>query len=170
MPRRTLLTGSLALAFTDIMSKYVIFWVLGQPDVMSHHGKTVIPGFFYLTTRYNTGFSWSAFSGVPWLLSAFINLLILGAVVYFFFFTRRLPVNKWTLACGMLIMGGAVGNFYDRVFHVGVRDFLDFVIPVINYNYPVFNLADVFIVAGVIIAIMEPYLAGRSKEKEVPNV
>ena len=165
MPRRALITGTITLAVLDIVSKYAAFAALGEPqqNPASPHGFPVIDGFFYFTTRYNTGFSWSWFSGIPWLLSAFINILILGAVGYMLFFTRHIPVNRWTIAAGMLIMGGACGNLYDRLVHQAVRDFIDFVIPIINYNYPVFNLADVFIVAGVIVAVAEPYLSGRSR-------
>jgi len=167
MPRKPLVVGSLLLAAADVFSKYLVFAVLGAPNYANPHDFAVIPGFFYFTTRYNPGFSWGMFSGIPWLLSAFINLLIMLAVGYIFLFTRKIPVNRWTIATGILILGGALGNLYDRLFfseHM-VRDFLDFIIPVARYDYPVFNLADVFIVVGVIIALAEPYLARRSSGK-----
>jgi len=168
MPRWTLLIGVVALAVVDIASKYVVFAILGEPQYAAHD-KALIPGFLYMTTRYNTGFSWGMFRGIPGLLSAFINLGILGAVGYVFFFTRRIPVNRWTVAVGMLVMGGALGNLYDRIFHTGVRDFIDFVIPLVKFDYPVFNAADVFIVAGVIIVFLEPYLNKRHTREEVPD-
>ncbi|MBN1809737.1 MAG: signal peptidase II [Planctomycetes bacterium] len=161
MPRARLAIGAVILALADIFSKYVTFWILGEPDITVGHGRAVIPGFFYLTTRYNKGVSWGWFSKSPAMILVFVNLLILGGVIYVFFFTRKLPVNRWMLAVGMLLMAGAVGNMYDRLFHAGVRDFLDFVIPVMRYDYPVFNLADIFIVGGVLTALVEPYLSRR---------
>ena len=51
-----------------------------------------------------------------------------------------------------LLMGGIIGNLIDRLFLGYVRDFLAF--RIFNYNYPVFNLADTFIVVGVILLII----------------
>jgi len=166
----TIIVGTLILAVIDIASKYIVFTALGEPQ--NGHGTTIIPSFFYLTTRYNPGISWSWFAGTPVLILGFINLLILGAVIYVLFFTRKIPVNVWTKAAGMLIMAGAAGNLYDRIFCNGVRDFLDFIIPIWGYNYPIFNFADIFIVAGVILAFLEPNLvklSSRMKKTDVTN-
>ena len=69
------------------------------------------------------------------------------------------------MAVGMLLMGGAVGTLYDRVVFHAVRDFIDVVIPLVKYDYLVFNVADVFIVAGVIVFFLEPYLVKLSARK-----
>ena len=45
----------------------------------------------------------------------------------------------------MLLLGGAVGNFIDRLFRGEVVDFVDVLIPIINYDFPIFNVADLCI-------------------------
>lgn len=67
-------------------------------------------------------------------------------------------IGMLTIACG-LILAGAIGNLYDRIFYEGVRDFISFYI----INWPIFNLADVFITIGAFLIIFcmfkKPYVA-----------
>ena len=75
-------------------------------------------------------------------------------------------INKRnTLAFGM-ILGGILGNLSDRIFFGYVIDFLNF--KIINYNFPVFNLADTFIVVGVILLIIA-IIKGEDKNGSKSN-
>ena len=79
-----------------------------------------------------------------------ITAVALGAMFYFFKDTKE---NEWWLRLAIiLLIAGTLGNFIDRLTLQYVRDFLDFVI--FGYDFPVFNLADVFIVLGVILLII----------------
>lgn len=109
----------------------------------------VIKNFFYLTYTRNTG---AAFS----ILEDSQILLIIITVIILFFINKNLNRSKLskteTISFG-LILGGIFGNLYDRIFYKYVIDFLDF--KIFGYNYPIFNLADTFIVIGVFILLIK---------------
>ena len=114
---------------------------------------TVIDGFFYLTYTVNTGAAWSFLSDVPWAQTFFKILtsvsLILFVLMYFYAFKRNYKWMKYSL---VFVVGGTIGNFIDRLMANGVVDFLSFVFG--DYHFPVFNLADTFLVVGVIMLIV----------------
>ena len=60
----------------------------------------------------------------------------------------------------LMIMGGALGNFYDRIFFSAVPDFFDFHVG--NFHWFIFNVADIFITIGVIFMILLE-ITGNSK-------
>lgn len=108
----------------------------------------VIPNFFTLQYLENSGAAWNLLNGrlTILVLCSVLSLLIIYRYMYNFKNNFR---NS--MAFGLL-MGGIIGNLIDRLFLGYVRDFLAF--RIFNYNYPVFNLADTFIVVGVILLII----------------
>ena len=127
----------------DILSKTLIdnFLELNQ-------SLKIINNFFYLTKVYNDGASFSILSGYQ------IVLIILSFIilVFIYFYQKKFKDNiRNTLAFSFLI-AGIIGNLINRIFFGYVIDFLDF--KIINYNYPVFNFADIFIVLGVLLIII----------------
>ena len=62
-----------------------------------------------------------------------------------------------------LILGGAVGNLYDRVMYFAVPDFIDFHID--NYHWFTFNIADIFISIGIILLILKEFSVKRNLNK-----
>ena len=134
----------------DLSTKIVAF-AIWDPGVLKWKptGPAVIPGFLYITTRYNPGMAWSVGRTVWWPLLALVTAVIAGYVAYY---RHRAVVRAgrrlFDLSLG-LVLAGAVGNLVDRILppHM-VRDFIDIWFG--GWSYPVFNVADVFIVAGVI--------------------
>jgi len=117
--------------------------------------------FTYIT---NPGAAWSMLSDYPEALT----VLALTALLAIFFFRKALELYKplHQLVFGF-ITGGVAGNLGDRLFRepAEVVDFIDFFLPVINYDYPVFNIADSAIFIGA-FSYMIIGIVDAKKEKE----
>ncbi len=103
-----------------------------------------IPGFLQLTRVHNYGAAWSSLSGKTVLLVA-VTAALLVAVAYLLI--RRIVRHPLGVAAALLVLGGGVGNIIDRIAHGYVVDMFDLLL----FRYPVFNLADCFVVVGVIL-------------------
>ena len=103
-----------------------------------------LPGFLQLTRVHNYGAAWSSLSGKTVLLVA-VTAVLLVAVAYLLL--RRIVRHPLGVAAALLILGGGVGNIIDRIANGYVVDMFDLLL----FDYPVFNLADCFVVVGVIL-------------------
>ena len=103
-----------------------------------------LPGFMQLTRVHNYGAAWSSFSGKTAMLIA-VTAALMIAVAYLLI--RRIVRHPLGVAAAVLILGGGVGHILDRVVHGYVVDMFDLLL----FDYPVFNLADCFVVVGVIL-------------------
>ena len=114
---------------------------------------TVIEGFFLITYVQNTGAAWSLGGGSDVFMTVVIviTFIAIAAFLFLLFFPDKRK-NMLFLVSLALITGGAAGNLIDRVSLGYVRDFLDFY-P-FGYNFPVFNVADMGLVIGVIMMIV----------------
>ena len=116
--------------------------------VVSHlalgESTAFLPGFLQLTRVHNYGAAWSSFSGKTALLVA-VTVLLLTGVVYLLL--RRIVRHPLGVAAALLILGGGIGNIIDRIAHRYGVDMFDLLL----FDYPVFNLADCFVVVGVIL-------------------
>jgi signal peptidase II len=115
----------------------------------------IIPGFFQLTHTENTGAAFSLFADSPshWKTGMLISFSVVAMVVVFvLLWKQRHPLSLSGIALS-LILGGAMGNLWDRVASGRVVDFLLFYIK--RYQWPVFNLADSAIVVGAALLVIE---------------
>ena len=108
----------------------------------------IIDGFFYITNCHNEGAAFSLFSGNV-LFLIFITLIVLFLI---YRTINKENVNKIGVLAYGLLLGGILGNLYDRIFYGYVIDYLDFVI--FKFNFAIFNLADAAIVIGAIFLIV----------------
>ena len=116
----------------------------------------VIKGFFNITYMTNSGAAWGMFRNLRWL---FVVLTIIMVILLIYLIRKYTHPLLRTSLC--LIVGGALGNLVDRLIFGAVTDFLDFTI--FGYDYPVFNLADAFVVIGAILLAV--YILFFIKEK-----
>jgi len=148
MLKRHLLIA-IAVVILDRVTKWVIVQTITLEDTIN-----VIPGLFRLTHLENTGAAFSLFADST---SPFKTMLLiafsLGAlsVVSFLLWKERAIFNTGTLALS-LILGGAVGNLWDRLADGKVTDFLDFYVGI--HHWPPFNIADSAIVVGALLLLM----------------
>lgn len=120
-------------------------------DLYLANGDTVvIENFFSFTYLVNKGAAWGVLSNVSWGITFFIILTSVSLVAFAGVFIYALVTKRTFLSYSIaIVIGGTIGNFIDRVFLGGVTDFLKFTFG--EYNFPVFNLADSFLVIGVIL-------------------
>lgn len=135
---------TLVFLVIDIISKVVVSNLMNVNDSV-----TVIDSFFSITYVKNTGAAWSMFSGNTWFI-IIISIMIIALIVWYIY--KNKPKYTMEKVAYSLILGGAFGNFIDRIFYGYVVDFFDF--NIFGYNYPVFNIADSFIVIGILLLII----------------
>jgi signal peptidase II len=115
----------------------------------------IIPGFFSLTHTENTGAAFSLFANStgPWKTGLLIGFSVIALVVVSILLWKNHHAHMVTGIGLSLIMGGALGNLWDRVLRGRVVDFL--LLYVKEYQWPVFNLADSAIVIGAGLLVLE---------------
>ena len=139
------------------------WWMLDIYDIAAR-GRVEVTPFFDLVMAWNKGVSYGLFKaetvlGVS-LLVGFALIVICGLG----FWLARVEYKVTALAIG-LILGGAIGNVYDRISYGAVADFFSF--HAFGFYWYIFNIADVWIVLGVVLILLEsvwPGLVGAGKK------
>lgn len=122
-----------------------------QGNVVYSKPTVIIEGFFSFTYARNRGAGWSIMSGKMW----FFYIVTVISLVIFVYLLKDFNLKKYPFASiGIsLMLGGTLGNFIDRIFNGYVVDFFDFII--FGYDYPIFNVADICLVVGAIMLILQ---------------
>jgi signal peptidase II len=142
------------IALSVVLLDRATKWVVAK-DISLHDGVQVIPGFFRITHVENRGAAFGLFADSPaqWK----IGMLVLFSIVALIVVSTLLWRNSHSLtATGIglaLILGGALGNLWDRLLTGRVVDFLLFYIGA--YQWPAFNVADSAIVVGAGLLVVE---------------
>lgn len=105
----------------------------------------LLPGVLQLTRLHNYGAAWSSLSGKTVVLLIVTTALLIAVA---WLLVKKIVRHRLGVAAGLFILGGGLGNMIDRVWHGYVVDMLD-VSPL--FEYPVFNLADCFVVVGAVL-------------------
>ena len=149
--RPWLLLLSLLIVVSDRLTKWLVAKKVALGDAV-----TVIPKVFRISHVENQGAAFSLFDNsasperVRWMLLVFS--LLAAVVVLFFLFKLGRELSATAIALA-LILGGALGNAYDRIRFGFVVDFLE--VHIIHYHWPDFNVADSAIVIGGLLLLLD---------------
>ena len=144
--KKKVIIYSFIIVIVDLISKLVIDKLLKINETIS-----IINNFFSITKVFNRGASFSMFIGYR-LLFILIGII---SIVVLFKYLNNFKINNRNIFAFSLLIGGIIGNLIDRVIYGYVIDFFDFYI--FGYDYPIFNVADIFIVIGVVILMISTW-------------
>ena len=136
----------LVIFFLDRISKlYVI-----HQDKLNFNSEIYSSKFLNIHLIWNEGIAFGLFSFNKDYLYNFLTILILIVIIFIIFMIRKSDLlRKYAL---LLVLGGALGNFFDRLIYKGVPDFIDFHVG--NFHWFIFNVADIFITFGIFFMII----------------
>jgi signal peptidase II len=129
----------------------------------------VIPHVFSISHVMNPGAAFSLFTDSPnlertrWMLTGFSLLAAIVVLVILLRIGRRLSITAVSMA---LVLGGAIGNVWDRIAYGTVVDFLE--VHIVHYHWPDFNVADSAIVIGGILLLLDSLRPRKEPPVEEP--
>lgn len=148
---------AVAVIVLDLLTKYTASHFLSYAQPVE-----VLP-FFNLTLLHNTGAAFSFLAEHPGWQRWFFALIAIGASIGLTIWLSRIKADEKRLAVALpLIIGGALGNLYDRLVHGYVVDFLSF--HAAGWYYPAFNIADIGITLGAVGLIWESVMGDRRRK------
>ena len=147
------LTIALIVLVLDLVSKH---WVV---SILLHGQQIPLTDFFNLVLTYNAGAAFSFLSDASGWQRWFFSGIAAAASILIVYLLRKHAAEKLFCLALSLVLGGALGNLWDRVTLGHVVDFLDFHVG--GYHWPAFNVADSAIFLGAMFLIVESF---RHKE------
>jgi signal peptidase II len=121
---------------------------------------SVLNNFLMITSHRNRGAAWGMLEG-QFLLFYIVTVIVVVGLIYYV--KKNNIKDNFTLITIGLLIGGALGNFIDRVFRKEVVDFIDVII--FSYDFPVFNIADSSLFIGVVLLVIQTIREEQLGEK-----
>ena len=121
---------------------------------------TVFKNLFYISDVHNYGAAFSILYGNRIFL---IIVSVLTLVLVYHFLLKNKKFSWMDISIYTLLIGGILGNLFDRIIYGYVVDYLDFYF--FNYNFPIFNIADICIVCSVVLIIIDTLRGGKGEIK-----
>lgn len=146
---------ALAIIIFDQLTKWIVV-----KEMELGESIPVIDNFLYITSHRNRGAAWGILPGQMWFFYVITIIVVIGLIVYI----RKInKADKWLGVALGLMLGGAIGNFIDRVFRQEVVDFVNTYI--FTYDFPIFNVADSALAVGVGIMFILTLFEGKQKKE-----
>ena len=128
--------------------------------VQFNGGQIFLTDFLNLTLNWNTGIAFGLLSFNASLIYHLVSALILLIIIYLIYL--MVISEKFGKIMISFIIGGAIGNFYDRVNYFAVPDFID--LHTKNFHWFTFNVADIFISAGITMILIKEFTTYKKKD------
>lgn len=143
----------LLAALVVVLDRASKIWIVHH--INPGYAITVIPGVFRLTHVLNTGAAFSLFENSSPIVvrNSLIGFSIIAVIIVLAMLWRAGRTISLTGIALALILGGAIGNLYDRLRFSHVVDFLE--VHIVHYHWPDFNIADSCIVIGACLLLIE---------------
>ena len=144
---------------SDQLTKFV------AADYLLRHGEVKLAPFFSLTLVHNTGAAFGILSSASGWQNFFFIFITSVACIVILSVIWRLDAKNILLVIGlMLVLGGAMGNLFDRLIHGYVVDFIDFYFH--SWHWPAFNMADSAITIGALLLVLDALGLGSRKTQQ----
>ena len=135
--------------FIFLIDRISKLYVIHQ-DKLNFNSEIYSSKFLNIHLIWNEGIAFGLFSFNEDYLYNFLTFLIFIVIIFIIFMIRKSdPLRKYAL---LLVLGGALGNFFDRLIYKAVPDFIDFHVG--NFHWFIFNVSDIFITIGIILMII----------------
>lgn len=138
-------------------------WLIVQNMKLGERISVWDPWFGILSHR-NRGAAWGMLEGQMWIFYIVTIVVVIGIIYYFH---KQAKGKQFFAVSLMILLGGTLGNFIDRLFRGEVVDFIDVLIPIINYDFPIFNIADTALTISIILIIIVLFNEERAEKKKV---
>lgn len=120
---------------------------------------SLIEGWLYITSHRNRGAAFGILQGQFLFFYLISTAVIILLIIFIQKYARKDRFLGFILALGL---GGAVGNFIDRLFRGAVVDFID--VRIFSYHYPIFNIADSALVIAVLLYVIKSFMEEKRKK------
>lgn len=156
---------------STVAEKVRLFFEVEHLERLRARPVVVHPDHWQFKYVENPGAAWGIFGGLPeGVRVPFFALVSVAAIAFLLYFFRRLPEERRLLQVALaLVLGGAVGNFLDRLVHGYVIDFIDWHWkndPALHW--PTFNVADVAISIGIAVLLAHSLFGRWERQPEAP--
>lgn len=144
-------------AFVALLDQIIKYSVVN--NIKPHGSVSIISGVLNITYVENRGVAFGMFKDMRWIFVAVTALLIFAIIFYMF---KKRPDGKLFYILAGLIIGGGIGNLYDRIVNGYVIDYIS-----LSFFPPVCNFADYCITGGVIVLAIYMLVKSSDKNKKV---
>ena len=147
------------ISFCFLLDRFTKIKILElNPDI----NKIFLNDFINIDLVWNTGIGFGLFSSEDKLFyNIFTAIIVIINLVILYFAFIESKIKSFFL---MIILGGSLGNLFDRVYYRAVPDFID--LNYAGYHWFIFNVADIFITIGIICLILSEFMFYKKKDEK----